>query len=186
LSSRRIVLVRHALSAVDPDVDSRKWGIADGADGDCLRLADALPARPAVVYASAERKAVDTAEAVAARVGAELRTDERFGEVRRPYVDGDYRTVALAYLRADHDGWEPRTEVMARFSRALDDALATTSGDVLVVDHGLAMSLYVASVTDVDVVSFWSGLTFPDAWSLDPASRTAERLFDGGRPAPDV
>lgn len=175
----RVVLVRHALPVADPDVDSRAWVLAGGARDDCVRLADALGVRAPVVYASAETKAVDTAVAVAERLGAEVRTDERFGEVVRPWSDGDYRAIATRYLRDGNDGWEPRDAVVARFSAAIDAAGAGTHGTI-VVNHGLAMSLYVASVADIDVVAFWTGLTFPDAWLIDSGAGSVRRLFDDG------
>ena len=187
-ATRRVVLVRHALSDADPNVDSRRWGIASDARDDCSRLANALPGVGSVVYASSERKAIETARLLAERTGAEVRIDERFGEVRRPYTwDDDYRSIAVTYLREGRDEWEPRAGVVARFTSAIVDA-ARSEPDVplIVVNHGLAMSLYLASVADIDVVTFWTALTFPDAWALDPGERELVRLFSGGRPAPDA
>ena len=180
----RDVLVRHALPVADPSVDSFAWGLAPGAHQHCVRLADAIGSRAAVVYSSEERKAMDTASAIARRWAAGVRTDERLGEVRRPYTDGDYRAVAADYLRNGNDEWEPREAVIARFSSAID-AARVTGDECVVVSHGLAMSLYVASVVEIDVVAFWTSLTFPDAWLLDASSVVLRRAFESGRPAPE-
>ncbi len=178
----RVILVRHALSAVDPDIDSKRWGLADGAPDDCVRLADALGLRPAVIYASDEQKAVDTASAVAQRVGGAVRIDARFGEVERPFTHGDYRSLAARYLHGgEAEGWEPRDAVLERFSSALSDGEEATDDAIVVVNHGLAMSLHVASVVDVDVVAFWTALTFPDAWALDASTGELRRVFTEGR-----
>jgi broad specificity phosphatase PhoE len=182
--TQRVILVRHALSALDPNVDSRQWGLAEGARADCVRLADALDVRPTFVLTSDERKAIDTASVVADVKGAEVRIDARFGEVERPYTHGDYRAIAERYLR---DGvakdWEARPAVISRFASAVDDSAATDE-PLVVVNHGLAMSLYINSISsDIDVMSFWTSLTFPDAWSLDRSTGAVERVFDGGRPA---
>jgi broad specificity phosphatase PhoE len=176
------------MSAVDPNVDSRQWGITRDAVDDCVLLASSLPVISVDVRSSTERKAVDTARVVANITGREVQIDERFGEVRRPFTwDDDYRTIAMSYLREGRDEWEPRAAVVARFTAGVDDALRIEGGGpVVVVNHGLALSLYIESLTDVDVAEFWSALTFPDAWSVDLDSGELERLFTAGRPAPDA
>jgi broad specificity phosphatase PhoE len=181
------VLVRHAMSAVDRSVDSRQWGITPDAIDECVLLASSLPATPADVRSSTERKAVDTAKVIANITSREVQIDERFGEVRRPFTwDDDYRSIAMSYLQSDRDEWEPRTAVVARFTAGVEDALRIEgNGPLVVVNHGLALSLYLASVAEIDVVSFWSALTFPDAWSVDLDSGEKERVFTGGRPPPD-
>jgi broad specificity phosphatase PhoE len=182
--TQHIVLVRHALSAAEPDVDSRRWGLAGGARQDCVRLADAIGSRAAFVHTSDERKAVDTASAIAERWASAVRTDERFGEVRRPYTDGDYRQIAADYLRNGNDEWEPRDAVIDRFTAAIDQA-GVHDDELVVVNHGLAMSLYVASLVDIEAVAFWTALAFPDAWSLDVSTGSLRHVFTEGRPAPD-
>lgn len=132
------------------------------------------------IWTSGETKADDTARAIANVRGLDVATDERFGEVVRPWSDGDYAAIARQYLcGVVVDGWEPASTVRARFASAVEDV--RREGTVVIVDHGLAMSLYVASVTEIDVVAFWTSLRFPDAWLLDGA---LTRLFDEGRRAP--
>ncbi|HMO54121.1 MAG TPA: hypothetical protein PJ994_06430, partial [Tepidiformaceae bacterium] len=58
---------------------------------------------------------------------------------------------------------------------------ADTAEDVIVVNHGLAMSLWMASRLPLDVVSWWKSLTFPDAWRVDLDAQTVEHLWLGGR-----
>jgi hypothetical protein len=53
---------------------------------------------------------------------------------------------------------------------AVDDAVAAAAGGpVVVVGHGLALSLHLGDRLgpDFDLQSFWSCLAFPDAWALD-------------------
>ena len=57
--------------------------------------------------------------------------------------------------------------------------------DLIVVNHGLALSLYLASRTRIDLVPFWQALTFPDAWRLDLESGELSHLFHAGLPPPD-
>jgi hypothetical protein len=51
---------------------------------------------------------------------------------------------------------------------------------VIVVSHGLASSLWAASVCTIDLPAWWRGLTLPDAWRVDPFARTIEHLWMGG------
>jgi broad specificity phosphatase PhoE len=99
--------------------------------------------------------------------------------------------MAVGYLEGEKlEGWEPASEVRKRFTAAVSDVAAAADGDVCVVDHGLALTLYLAArspqvVRDgdrsqFDPVPFWSSLTFPDAWLFNPAANTVTRIYDGG------
>ncbi|MBI5948249.1 MAG: histidine phosphatase family protein [Chloroflexi bacterium] len=193
--SRGLIFVRHAMPEVVPGVSSTLWRLGESAREDCVLLAHALDlplASP--ILASGQPKVDETAAIIAMRRGLTTRVDPRVREVEQPaaWFDGDYRTVAAAYLAGDNPhGWEPREHVAARFAAAVDQAMAADgTGDVVVVNHGLAMSLYLAALTPVireggggrefDLVAFWRGLTFPDAWRYDPAATELERLWDGG------
>jgi broad specificity phosphatase PhoE len=162
----RVVLVRHALSVADPDVDSRFWRLADGAFAEAERLARSLPDDVGgPVWASSETKAVETAHAIANVLNADVAVDDRFGEVSRPWTAGDYRSLAKRYLAGEPvDGWEPADAVRQRFASAV--AETATGRAVVIVDHGLAMSLYASAVVPLDVVAFWEALAFPDAWLI--------------------
>jgi len=158
-----VILVRHALPQVRPDVPSRDWTLGDEGRAQAEALCRTLPDGITAVYASDEPKAIATVEPL----GLEVRVDPRFGEVERPWIGDDYRAHAARYLREDADGWEPRDEVLARFGAAVDDL----PPHAVVATHGLAMSLYLASHHDIDVVAFWSDLRFPDAWRIEALER---------------
>ena len=167
-------------------VGSTLWGLGDSAREDCVLLAHALPMDTApVVWTSAERKARETAEVLALRLGRDVRTDPRLSEVDRPPTwDRDYREVAASYLAGEVEpGWEPPNAVVVRFAAGIAAASerADTAEDVIVVNHGLAMSLWMASRLPLDVVSWWKSLTFPDAWRVDLDAQTVEHLWLGGR-----
>ncbi len=181
---------------VVPGVSSTLWRLGDAAKADCVLLAHALP-RPLAspVLTSGQPKADETAAIVALRRGLTTRVDQRVREVEQPaaaWFEGDYRAVAAAYLARDNrNGWEDPEQVAARFTAAVDEALAAPGeGDIVVVNHGLAMSLYLSTLRPVvrdgvrkaafDLVPFWRALTFPDAWRYDPASNALERAWNAG------
>ncbi len=183
-----LILVRHAMPQAQPGIAPQAWALSEFAGEDCVLLAHALPEDLApVVWSSAERKAEQTAAVIAMRRGLRVEVDDGFGEVDRPseWVE-DHRTLAAAYLAgAAHPGWEPRDRVMRRFAAAVERALsAPGGGDVVIVDHGMALSLYLELVARIDIVPFWRALTFPDAWRVDLETGELVRLYSGA-PAPD-
>ena len=164
-------------------VASTLWGLAEASREDCVMLAHALPAGiSTIVFTSEERKARETADVLALRRGLQVATDAGFGEVDRPTVwDDDYRAVAAKYLATGTgEGWEPRDAVVRRFDAAIGRAMAITEkGALVVVNHGLALSLWLESVSAIDLVPFWEALTLPDAWLFERDAKTIERLCLG-------
>ncbi len=194
--TRGLILVRHAMPEVVPGVSSTLWRLGEAAKEDCVLLAHALAdplASP--VLSSGQPKTDETAAVIALRRGLTTRVDQRVREVEQPaaWFEGDYRAVAAAYLAGDNPyRWEDPEQVAARFAAAVDEALAAPGeGDIVVVNHGLAMSLYLSTLrptvrssegatTTFDLVAFWCALTFPDAWRFDRASNELERVWNGG------
>lgn len=147
MTPERLLLVRHAM----PEA------VAQGrAAARSLRLpADAL------LVASDEPKAAQTLHE--ATGGTPVLVDAGFGEVRRPHGWlPDHRERARAYVDGvQHDGWEPRAAVVARFDAAI--ARHATPGRTLVVGtHGMAATAWLAARTAIEPGPFWAALRFPD------------------------
>lgn len=145
-----------------------------------MLLAHALPDElSSTVFTSTERKARETAEVLALRRGSQVVASAGFSEVDRPAVwDDDEGATASHYLATGAaSGWEPREAVVQRFDAAVNLAQSTAGpGCLLIVSHGLALSLWLDSVLDIDLVPFWQALTLPDAWLVDTGRHVLERL----------
>ena len=175
---------------VVPGVSSTLWGLGEAALEDCVLLAHALPRGLAPeVFTSHQPKVKQTAAVLALRRRLEVVEDARLREVEQGvgWID-DYRDAAASYLRDGSVGetadWEPRERVVTRFAAGVDAAIAEnrgSTGDVVIVDHGLAMSLWIASWSNIELVPFWKALTFPDAWRLDVETGEVDHLWMGGR-----
>lgn len=185
----QLVLVRHAQPIIDPSVPSEKWTLSEEGLEAAHKLGLFLQVDCGTrIWSSDEIKAQQTADRIARVIGTDVGTDDRLAEVGRPFVgeEATYRKKAISYLKGeDPPGWEPRSEVLQRFSEAIDELLGSHDGETLVVvNHGLAMTLYVESAAaisrafggEVDPVRFWSGLSLPDAWRLDIARRWLDRI----------
>ena len=168
-----ITYVRHAMPAVEEGVDSTDWHLDAATKAHAETWADRLEVGDAigVLVASTEPKALETAEAIAARWPAEVLPDDRLREARRPWIGTGYRAMAHRYLRGEqHEGWEAHDAVEQRMHVAVAEAISRSGdGSVVVVTHGLALSLHLGQRLggDFDRESFWSRLAFPDAWVLD-------------------
>jgi broad specificity phosphatase PhoE len=166
-----VTYVRHAMPVADPGTTPSEWHLDGDGRHEAALLADRLEVAPRIgaLVSSTEPKAIETAEAVGARWEAEVLVDGRLREVARPWVGDGYRHVAHRYLRGDLPaGWEPHEQVAARAAAALAEATSLTSGPVVLVTHGLLLSVHLADLLGdgFDREGFWSCLSFPDAWSL--------------------
>jgi broad specificity phosphatase PhoE len=124
----------------------------------------------AYLAASVEIKAVQTLAEMSGR--DDVLADPGFAEVRRPGVwssGGDYRALARTYVDGlEHDGWEPREEVAARFEAAVSRHRAAAAGRPLFIGtHGLALTTWLAGRMRIKAGEFWAGLRFPELIEVD-------------------
>lgn len=179
VARERLLLVRHAMPAIDPATPAEKWRL--GPEGRAAaRLLAPLVRRPAYFVASTEPKAHETLSEVAA--DTMVVTEAGFAEVRRPHVwsdDHDYRAAARAYLRGERpDGWEPREEAAARFEAAVVLHLAAAGDWTLVVGtHGLASTVWLSGRFGLEPEEFWAALRFPDLIEVDLATGLTSTLL---------
>jgi broad specificity phosphatase PhoE len=166
----RLILVRHAMPAVDPGVPSERWEL--GAEGRAAARALAAAHEPGYYVASDEPKALQTVQEMSA--GREVVPEPGLREVRRPYRWSDaYRIQARAYVDGVcHDGWEPHAQVVARFEAAVSrhaEMAAMRKQPLIVGTHGLAPTVWLASRLRLEPTpgDFWASLRFPDLVEVD-------------------
>ncbi len=180
MSQRHLLWIRHALPDPDPATPAHAWPLSPEGTEAAAGLARSWPELPPPlsVVSSSERKAIETAEQVTSALGTDpAAISAGLGEVQRPWIDGDYRAAARVYLRSGSaPGWESRADVLQRVSCALAEHWRS-EGTTVVAGHGLAMSIWAAdAVGGLDIVEFWEGLTFPDAWLFDKEATSLRRL----------
>ncbi|MFC4066661.1 histidine phosphatase family protein [Actinoplanes subglobosus] len=174
----RLLLVRHAMPHIEPDVPAEHWHL--GAEGltAARRLAPRIPAN-AYLVASTEPKAQETLRQVT--TASPVRADSSFAEVRRPHEWSDpdvYRATAQAYVQgAPMDGWERHADAVARFDAGVAHhaGLAFPAGQTLVIGtHGLAVTLWLASRFPLRPGYFWARLRLPDLIDVDLSTGTVK------------
>ncbi len=142
-----ITYVRHAMPMVEGDAPSTEWHLDEPVRAAAQEWAGRLEVGTGIgaLVSSTEPKALETAQAIAARWDSSVTEDPRLREAQRPWIGTGYRAVAHRYLRGERpEGWEDHAAVAERMADAVADALAA-AGDrtAIVVSHGLALSMHL-------------------------------------------
>jgi len=188
LHVRRLVLVKHSLPKIVPEVPRREWQLSQEGIARCTLLAAELrPYGPARIVASPEPKAHRTAVAVANALGGPgVRTFRGL----REHDDMDVRfqseplfraAVAAFFARPSEAVFGPETadEAYARFDATVAEAVQPDDGrSVVVVAHGRVISLFVARNNDLDPYVLWARLGLPSFVVLGLTDYRIEKIVD--------
>src|SRR5205085_2214265 len=130
----------------------------------------------AAIWCSPFRRCVQTIEPYARATGAEIRYDERLGEVfvgaweglSFEEIVGSDASLAKKFREQEamfsmSPGGESGAELRARVIPAVEDLLSATEGDVAVVAHGGVINAYVATLLGLEQDMFF----LPDNTSLN-------------------
>jgi broad specificity phosphatase PhoE len=175
----RIILVRHSIPAIDPDGPACNWVLSPEGVTAAAVLAGRLDGLNLTrIVSSDEPKARQTAEILArARqwdldLDTDLREHDRNAVGYLPREDFEAGIARLFVSPADLVfGSETAIQVLVRFSAAVERAQhAAPGGDVLVVTHGTALTLYLAEAAGIDPLPFWRAMTMPMAVVLEGGS----------------
>jgi broad specificity phosphatase PhoE len=171
----QLVLVKHSLPHIVPDVPSAEWHLSDEGRRRALVLAGRLSAfEPRRVVSSHEPKAVETADIIAGHLGLSLEIHEGLEEHRRPRADivsarRYEETIANLFAKPDElvFGSETANQSGTRFAASIEGLLSSAKEeDTLVVAHGTVISLFVASRVGIDAFPFWKELGLPSFVAL--------------------
>lgn len=143
--SARIRYLTHPQVQIDPHVPVPDWGLSETGRRRVRALAEAgFLAGTTQVIASAERKAIETAEPICAALGVTLEIRADMHENDRAATGflppPEFEAVADAFFARPQEsvrGWERAIDAQARIVREVEAVLARRlDGDVLFVGHG--------------------------------------------------
>lgn len=184
-------LVRHGPPVIDSSNPAATWPLDPEQIGEVDRLCDSgvLPRDGADWFTSTEPKARQTADRL---YDGTVHALEDLREAERPVGWFERREfVAMVVRSLEHpdvpayDDWETTQAVRVRTLRTLGGAISrevakTGACEIVLVGHGTAWTVLVASVTDTPPdLAAWQAMTMPDHCTLE---LTLERDDDGATP----
>jgi broad specificity phosphatase PhoE len=167
---RKLLLIRHSQSQQDPSIPASQWRLTGEGRRRCDDLAVRLAAyHPAAIVTSRERKAAETGQLVAERLGLPCEAAEGLHEHQREQVAyssaEDFERNVVAFFERPNElmfGAETAHAAEQRFDEAARAVLARYSaGNVAIVSHGTVITLFVARHAGVAPIPFWRGLGMP-------------------------
>ncbi len=150
----------HPQVQIDPAVPVPQWGLSEiGRARTTALAASGTLTGTSLLISSAEKKAVETAEILAAKLGLAAQVRKAMHENDRSttgfLVPSEFETVADQFFARPSEnirGWERAVDAQARIVREIKAALASpTEGDVLFVGHGAVGTLLYCHLADVAI-----------------------------------
>ena len=167
---RKLILIKHASPLVIPGAPAQEWKLSDKGKESCIPLAEGLREHaPAVIVASEEPKARETAEIIALRLGIRFEAAPNLHEHDRSNVphmrSGEFISHMEVFFRKRHErvlGRETAREADDRFAAAVDDVLAEhPQGNVAIVAHGTVIALFLCRHGGKKPFELWREMGLP-------------------------
>ncbi|WP_304164644.1 histidine phosphatase family protein [Phenylobacterium aquaticum] len=156
-----MIFLTHPEVVIDPAVPVPEWPLSATGRRRMDWFGEAMARRPVTaVWSSDERKALDGAEILSARLNIPHRIDPHLGENGRSstgYVAPPefWEIVEAFFSRPDESirGWETARAAQARIVDAIDHLIGaeSTMGDIVVVSHGGVGRLLTAHLQAVEI-----------------------------------
>lgn len=173
---RRLHLIRHAPTLVDPAKSSADWvlkpDVAPAIESICNRLNASKIRR---VVSSPQTKALQTAQYVAEYFKVPIEVYHGLEEHHRTECDFiedecEFRDRIAEFFAKPEElvfGQETAAQASVRFVNAIRTLMHESNDDELLVSHGTVLSLLLAHANPGSQMEFWSALQFPDYVPLD-------------------
>ena len=174
--SNSIYFLKHAETAIDPSIPAHEWSITPNGLQQAHELAksEVFGKIEGIVHSS-EKKAWQTAIVFAEELEVEIYEVPEIAELRRHHgrhlSNVEYRRlVQQTLIDWDHNvhGWESGTEALHRFVEGVKRInIMFYSRNILVVSHGLVLTLYFCQLRDFQSIAYerWTQMPFL-AWGL--------------------
>lgn len=183
---KKLILVRHSLTRKDFEVNPLLWELSEQGELLAKLLADnEVFGGVEAVYSSDQRKAIQTAEFIAVRLGLSVQVNPKLTEytsITNGFFDDYEGTIARWYageILRINDG-ETVQEGLERFTTAIGQ-IAVECEDldrVVVVAHANVLSQFAASHADGrSAIELHHGMQMPDVAVLDWGSIVFDKRF---------
>ena len=167
---RKLILIKHASPLVIPGAPPEKWKLSDKGRESCGPLAEAIrPHAPAIIVASEEPKATETAEIIGRSLGVAAETATGLHEHDRSNVphmrSGEFISHMEVFFRKPTErvlGRESAVQALDRFESAVNGIVTKhPEGNIAVVSHGTVIALLAAEHSDRYGFELWREMGLP-------------------------
>jgi broad specificity phosphatase PhoE len=170
---KKLTFLRHFRTRIDRDKPASEWTLDEAGIEEMREMIESGRFEGFDrVISSAEGKARMTAEAISERHQIPVTISGDIVEVDRDeagFIEGDYEKAAERYLSEAYDFdqlWEDISSVRARALRFIDQ-LEDETGNILVISHGLFLSLLLSGYFGQAPATFWRSLAFGQLLEVD-------------------
>jgi broad specificity phosphatase PhoE len=169
----KIYFLRHFKPHMDKCKPVAEWGLDKEGKAEMQKLLNQDRFKDLKnVLTSPEPKAKISAEAFHKKYGIPITLVSEVSEVDRSkagYIEGDYTRIVESYLTESEDfeyDWEDINQVKERIKKFVK-ILENKEFNVLVVSHGMYLSLMLSEYFNKEVVEFWKNLKFGQILEVD-------------------
>lgn len=165
-----LVLVKHSLPVVDPDVPAREWRLSDEGRIRSRILGEELGGYELdLVVSSTEPKAVETAEIAAGALDVPIEIVVGLHEHERANVgflksERFERSIERFFSRPKDPvfGDETADQAHDRISKAVNGLSDRSRCEkIAIVTHGTVLSLFVSRISELEPFALWKRLGLP-------------------------
>jgi broad specificity phosphatase PhoE len=184
----RLILVKHSLPAILPDVPAREWVLSEEGQRRSMALAEVLrPYQPIKLIASEEPKAAETGQIAAVQLGCRFETRPGLHEhvrVNEPYrAKAEFEALVQRFFQQPARlvfGEETADEAEARFTWAVEAVIEQNEAleTLVIVAHGTVITLYVSCLTGIAPFPLWQRLGLPGFVVLNGQQKTVISIMD--------
>lgn len=176
------IYVTHPEVVIDPKVPTPDWGLNATGAARVAALAQRMPDAPMHVVSSAERKALETAWPLAAKLHTPVEVRPAMHENDRSatgFLPGpEFEAVADAFFATPTEsvrGWETAAAAQARIVAEVEAVLAQTHLPVLFTGHGAVGTLLFCALAGERIDRRWDQSGGGHWFAFDTQTRRPER-----------
>ncbi len=169
---RKLVFLRHFHTRIEVDKPASEWSLDETGFREMLEMIESEEFEGYdKIISSTEGKARMIAEAISERHGTPVELNDDIVEVDRgpSLIEGDYGRVVEQYLSEDEGfdhPWEDLSSVRVR-ARRFVERLQDETGNILVISHGLFLSVLLSEYFGQEPAKFWKNLAFGQLLEVD-------------------
>lgn len=165
-----LVLVKHALSQIDPKVPANQWRLSEKGQHLSHMLAQQLAQYELdLIFSSVESKAIETARIVATTLEKRIKVVEGLHEHDRSNVGFlEKKTFEASVARFFNQpdlltfGNETANQAHHRFSRVVTETIKKCENkNIALITHGTVLTLFVSRLAGIEPFAFWKDLDLP-------------------------